>query len=173
MPFYPTSPQRIMIFGRPGSGKSTFALAVHQHTGLPLYHLDRYFFKENWQERPQEEFLCWQQEMVIKPQWIMDGNSIHSLEMRYQRSDLVVYFNFPKWLCLIRLFKRRFFKDLAIQDRAVDCPEILRWRFIRYMWTFEKRVSSPLRTCQQRYPHIPFIELRSSHDVKKLPFWFG
>jgi len=32
---------KVMIFGRPGSGKSTFALALSQKTGLPLHHLDR------------------------------------------------------------------------------------------------------------------------------------
>jgi adenylate kinase family enzyme len=42
---------RICIFGRPGSGKSTFAHKLHLKTGLPLYHLDRYFFVANWVER--------------------------------------------------------------------------------------------------------------------------
>ena len=36
-------PQRIMIFGRPGSGKSTFAVELALKLNLPLYHLDKYF----------------------------------------------------------------------------------------------------------------------------------
>lgn len=37
--------QKICIFGRPGSGKSTFALQLHKKLNLPLYHLDKYFYK--------------------------------------------------------------------------------------------------------------------------------
>lgn len=41
----------IMIFGKPGSGKSTFAFWLHQKTKIPLYYLDKYIYLQNWQER--------------------------------------------------------------------------------------------------------------------------
>lgn len=63
--------QRIMIFGLPGSGKSTFAFKLHQKTKLPLYHLDTYFYLDNWIERPKEEFLSLQRKLVSKDQWII------------------------------------------------------------------------------------------------------
>ena len=97
-----------MIFGRSGSGKSTFAHDLHKITGLPLYHLDKYFFTRNWVERDKQEFLDIQQSIVDTHFWIIDGNSIKSLEMRYRRADLVLYLNFPRWLCYIRVFKRIF-----------------------------------------------------------------
>ncbi|HXF90407.1 MAG TPA: AAA family ATPase, partial [Candidatus Nitrosotenuis sp.] len=94
------SPKRIVIFGRPGCGKSTFALSLHQATGIPLYHLDKYFFTSNWVERDYGEFLAIQQSIIDQDQWIIDGNSIRSLEMRFARADLVLYFNYSKWVCL-------------------------------------------------------------------------
>jgi adenylate kinase family enzyme len=54
---------KVMIFGRPGSGKSTFALKLSQTTGLPLYHLDKYFFESHWKERNYQEFLSDQQSL--------------------------------------------------------------------------------------------------------------
>lgn len=42
---------KIMVFGLPGSGKSTFATKLAQFLNLPIYHLDKHFYVENWIER--------------------------------------------------------------------------------------------------------------------------
>lgn len=157
---------RIMIFGRPGSGKSTFAQDLHQKTGIDLYHLDRYFFIENWVERETQEFLQIQQNLVNRDRWIIDGNSTRSLAMRYARADLVLYFNYSRWICLYRLLKRRFFKNPTIQDRAPGCREILQWKLIRYTWTFEQRVRSQIKVLKKQYPQVKFIEVRHPRDLK-------
>jgi len=39
-----------MLLGRPGSGKSTYALKLHKRLAIPLHHLDRYFYAQNWKE---------------------------------------------------------------------------------------------------------------------------
>jgi len=49
--------KKIMIFGRPGSGKSTFALDLQKMLNIPLRHLGKYFFRDNWVERDYDEFL--------------------------------------------------------------------------------------------------------------------
>ena len=36
-------PKKIMIFGIPGSGKSTFALKISRLLNVSLFHLDKYF----------------------------------------------------------------------------------------------------------------------------------
>ena len=45
-----------------------------------------------------EEFLKIQQEIVDQPSWIIDGNNSTSFETRWQKADLVIYFNFPRWI---------------------------------------------------------------------------
>ena len=87
---------RIMIFGCPGSGKSTFALTLHQAAGIPLYHLDKYFYTTNWFERDYAEFLAIQQSLIDTKSWIIDGNCLKSLAMRYKKADLILYFNYPR-----------------------------------------------------------------------------
>ena len=49
--------KRIMIFGLPGSGKSTFAVRLARLLHLPVVHLDKYFFIHNWNKRDHEDFL--------------------------------------------------------------------------------------------------------------------
>lgn len=48
--------QRIMIIGRPGSGKSTFSVMLQKSLNIPLFHLDKYFFIADWVPREYENF---------------------------------------------------------------------------------------------------------------------
>ncbi len=160
--------KKIMIFGRPGSGKSTFALKLHRLTHIPLHHLDKHFYESNWIERDYQEFLSIQQSIIDTESWIIDGNSTKSLEMRYAEANLVLYFNFHRLICYIRIFKRLFGKDPNIDDRAKDCKELIRLKLLRYMWSFEKRVAGQLLMLKEKYPHVDFVEIRSNADLKTL-----
>lgn len=163
--------KRIMIFGRPGSGKSTFANELSNEAQLPVFHLDKYFFMSNWQERDYNEFMKIQEELVSKDKWIIDGNSTKSLETRWAHADLIMYFNYGKLRCLFRLIKRLFNKSKYIDDRPDECREILRFQLIKYMWTFEKRVNNMILILKEKYPYVKFIEINSnkeSNDMKKI-----
>ncbi|OYZ36510.1 MAG: DNA topology modulation protein [Alphaproteobacteria bacterium 16-39-46] len=157
-----------MIFGRPGSGKSTFALKLHKATKLPLHHLDKHFFEENWIERDYQEFLNIQQALVDQEAWIIDGNSLKSLEMRYGRADTALYFNFPIGQCYWRVFKRLFDKNPEIDDRAEGCRETVKMDLLRYIWRVPKRVALYLDFLRETYPNVRFIEIKSKRDLKKL-----
>ena len=159
---------RIMIFGRSGSGKSTFAHHLSQKLNLPLFHLDKYFYLAGWVERNYDEFLKIQQDLVDKESWMIDGNSTKSLEMRYSRADIVIYFNYSKLKCLYRIFKRLFFKDKDIDDRTPGCKEQVSFGLIRYMWTFEKRVKNKIKYLQDKYSHVKFIEVNNDLELAKL-----
>lgn len=159
--------RRIMIFGRPGSGKSTFAYKLHQTLQIPVFHLDKHFYQLNWLERPTQEFLSIQQSIVNKESWIIDSNSTKSLEMRYSRADMVLYFNYPRWKCYVRILKRLFYKDPAIDDRAVGCHEIIRFKLLWYTWNFEERVTQKIDFLKKKYPHIPFIEIKNNRQLER------
>ena len=160
--------QRIMIFGLPGSGKSTFAAKLAHQSRLPLYHLDRHFFVENWVEQNPDDFLNIQRLLVNQDEWIIDGNAIRSLEIRYSRATMALYFCFSRPLCLSRLLKRRFFKNESIQDRAEGCYERLPSHLIKYMWIYDRQVVPLLAPLQKRYPQVVFHKIRSAQDLKKI-----
>ena len=109
-----------------------------------------------------------QENITNKTFWIIDGNSTRSLEMRWKNADLVLYFNFNKIICLLRLLKRSLLKDRRIDDRAENCPEILRFQLIKYMWTFENRVQQTLAELKKKYPSVKFIEINSNKDLQKV-----
>ncbi len=160
--------QRIMIFGRPGSGKSTFAFWLHNKTEIPLFYLDRYFYIRNWIERDYNEFLKIQEKMVNKKSWIIDGNCLSSLEMRYQKANICIYFNLPIYICYWRLLKRYFYKDKRIKDRAEGCKETIYFKLLKYMWNFDIRVNPIIQKLKKNYPKVDFYEIKSNFQLQQL-----
>lgn len=160
---------RIAIVGRPGSGKSTFALKLAEKLHLPLYHLDKIFFIDHWVKQDNEVFLKLLQCLIQTPHWIIDGNSLKSLEVRYAAADLVILFMLPRWKCFLRILKRRFERrNPRIDDRAPNCYEMIRWNLLEYTWTFEKRLRPILNDLQQRYPEANLITIQSDKQASNL-----
>lgn len=157
-----------MIFGRPGSGKSTFAYKLSLKTGRPVHHLDKHFFISGWIERDTQAFMRIQKEITRNSRWIIDGNNTRSLETRWKKADLVLYFNYSKIRCFFRLIKRLFSKADHIDDRADNCPEVLKFKLIKYMWTFENRVASTIEKLREKYPVTKFIEIQNQKDLNKV-----
>lgn len=165
----PKALNRIAIFGRPGSGKSTFALKLSQQLGLPLHHVDKIFFKEYWVKQDNEVFLNLLQSIIQTSQWIIDGNSLKSLEMRYATADLVILFMLPRWKCFLRILKRRFERrNPKIDDRAPDCPERIGKDLIQYTWTFKKRLWPLLDDLKKKYPDTKLIVIPSDREARIL-----
>jgi adenylate kinase family enzyme len=160
--------KRIMIFGRPGSGKSTFAWELNRLTKIPLYHLDKYFFTSNWNKRDYAEFMQDQISIVNTDSWIIDGNCTKSLATRYERAEICIYFNYSKLLCVWRILKRMLHDRTHIDDRADDCPEVVRWNLITYLWTFEVRVRDMISNLQRKFPNVKFVEINNSQQLDEL-----
>lgn len=160
-----TKAMRIMIFGRPGAGKSTFAIKLSHTLGIPVYHLDRYFWCAHWQERPRDEFMEIQDQLVDQEQWIIDGNSIKSLLTRYERATHVIYFDYPRFTCYWRVVKRRCQKNRAIADRAEGCDEVLTWKMLTYIWSFNKRVSKPIADLRAMFPTTPYYRVTCDNEL--------
>ncbi len=69
-------------------------------------------------------------------------------------------------MCYFRVFKRLFDKNPEIDDRSEGCPEAVKIDLLRYMWSMPKRLASYLGFLQEMYPHVRFIEIKSSEDLK-------
>ncbi len=163
--------KRILIFGRPGSGKSTFAFKLHHKLKIPLYHLDKYFFQKNWIPNNYNNFLQIQKKLVKNKKWIIDGNNPDSLEIRYSQCNICLYFNYPKIICLWRACKRLFNKNKQIQDRAKNCKEQLDYKLIHYIWCFEHRVKNIIPKLKAQYPHVYYIEINNDRILKQVYSW--
>ena len=99
---------RVVVTGLAGSGKSTFALALADKTGLPVIHLDLHFWKPGWVAPSETEWRSKQRAVLAGDAWIADGNYHETLDLRVERADTVVVLDMPWWLCSGRAFLRGF-----------------------------------------------------------------
>lgn len=160
-------PKRLAVFGLPGSGKSTFANKLGKILNIPTHHLDRHYFIAKWKIRDRNEFLAVQKKMILEDSWIIEGNSIATLEMRFARADTVIYFRLPRYLCLWRIFKRPFHYDKSLLDIPDGCSKSgMNWNLLNYLWTFDVEKNKRISELKMNYPHVDFHIFRNSADAE-------
>ena len=98
--------KRILIIGNAGAGKTTFANRLALKMKLPLVHLDKIYWCDNWQHLSREEFDCLLQKELEKPEWIIDGNFNRTISHRMKYCDTIFYFDFHVIRCLWGITKR-------------------------------------------------------------------
>lgn len=147
---------RIAILGYSGSGKSTLAKALGRYYGCPVLHLDCLHFRENWQERPDQEAL-----QILKPymrnsHWVIDGN-YRSLaqEKRLELADHIIILALPRFLRLRRAWNR--YRQHRGQVRDSVAPGCLEKFDLPFAWWIlhkgcRKAVRLHYNAIQARYP---------------------
>jgi len=77
--------KKIIVIGRPGSGKSTLSKELHRRTGLPLYHLDMMYWNADRTNVEKNIFLERLSAVLEEDEWIIDGNYQSTMELRIQK----------------------------------------------------------------------------------------
>ena len=156
---------RVAVVGSGGAGKSTFAAALGERTGLPVVHLDRHFWQPGWVETPRDEWRRRQAELFAGDRWIADGNYGGTFDERFSRADTVIVFALPRLTCLAGALKRStLHHGRAIQ--AERCPERFQLSFFRWIWNYERDSRPRLDAALARHGHLDVVELRSRHAVR-------
>jgi adenylate kinase family enzyme len=159
---------KISIFGMPGSGKTTLAKELGVKLNLPVFHLDKLLWNKGWVLRSKQDFLDDHQKILQLNKWIVEGASISTLNTRYPSSNLVIYLNPSRFVCLFRVIKRLFVSKISNHqpsDKPDGCYERITLDFIKYLWGFEKVAIKRIDTLKREYPEIQLIEIK---DCKEL-----
>ena len=90
------------MMGISGAGKSFFASKLGSIFGIPVHHLDKLYWLPGWVEPDKEQFHGRVFDVSREESWIIDGNCIHSLEMRFEKAYLCIYLKLPKLLVTLR-----------------------------------------------------------------------
>ncbi len=158
--------KRILIIGSPGSGKSTLAKALSQQLHLPLVHLDRLNWQENWQMTPREEFDALLAQELARPEWIIDGNYNRTLPLRLQYCDTVIFLDFPRLTCLFGVLKRTITHyGKSRSDMGDNCPERFDLEFLQYVWNFNRTFRHTNLELLNHAPNVQTIILKNRRQV--------
>ena len=92
--------KKVIVIGCPGSGKSTVSRALHDKTGIPLYHLDMMYWNADKTTVEKSVFLERLTAVLEKNKWIIDGNYASTMELRMAACDTVIFLDYPLYVCL-------------------------------------------------------------------------
>lgn len=159
---------RIIIVGNNGSGKSFLSKELSVITGLPLVHLDVEFWRPNWEEPPKEEWIKKQMELTSKEKWIIDGNHTGTMELRFKGTDIVIFLDINRFVCLAGVLLRN-------GKKRSDTPQYLEekldkefLRFLKGLWSFSKTRKHTILNLHNKYPDKQFFIIDSRRKMNKL-----
>ncbi|HMS33966.1 MAG TPA: hypothetical protein PKC91_07760 [Ignavibacteria bacterium] len=167
--------KRILVIGNSGSGKSTFSKFLGENLNIPVTHLDKIFWKPGWETRNREEFDSIIKEIILKDNWIIDGNYTRTLGLRASRAELIYFFDYPVNFCVYRIYKRIFRSKFRIERRydiSEGCHE--RWydrEFVDFVRNFNKnsrpRIYSDLEEISFNKNNLVIFKNRKEFDKYK------
>ena len=169
--------QRFDVVGTSGSGKSTFARRLADTLNLPHYQLDQLYWKPGWKESSEEEFFPKLQEVTDGPGWVIDGNYLFTIPIKWQRVQLVIWLDLSFPHTIVRVTKRTIRRVVTQQELwpGTDNRESFDKSFLSresiIWWAISthrenRRIYSEMMKSQE-YAHIPFVRLRSPREVNQ------
>lgn len=161
-------PERILVYGVTGSGKTLLAERISHLTGIPWHSVDDLTWEPGWTEVPLDEQRRRFHEICAGQQWILDTAYGKWLDIPLARAELIVALDFPRWLSLFRLTRRSLTRALSGQPvcngnresfrRLLTKDSIIAWHFKSYShkrhrireWAADRDGPAVLRFASQR-----------------------
>lgn len=132
-------PDRVLVYGVTGSGKSTAALAIGARTGHPVTLVDELSWQPGWVPVPEAEQREVFGTIAAGERWLLDSSYGQWLDLVLPRTQLVVGLDYPRRLSLSRLVRRTVSGALTKAPRCngnveswrnmVSSDSIIRWHF--------------------------------------------
>lgn len=89
-------PDRVLVYGVTGSGKTTLARQIAERTGAPLHVVDELTWEPGWvlvpvaEQRRRIAAVCAQQ------RWVLDSGQNRWLDLVLPRVELIVALDYPR-----------------------------------------------------------------------------
>ena len=133
-------PDRILVYGVTGSGKTTLAQKIGESTGLPWHSADDEIgWLPDWVERPREEQRAIAARIAASDRWVLDTAYGHWRDVVVPRAQLIVALDYPRAVSLSRLLRRTLRRAITREPtcngnreslrQALSSDSIVRWHF--------------------------------------------
>ena len=137
---------KVVVFGKPGGGKSALSRKLSAKTGIKLYALDLIEYKKNGERVSSEEYSKKHADLIGADNWIIEGlGTLESFWLRIDAADTLIYVDLPYsvhyWWVTKRLLKSFFVKPEGWPEgSSVLKGTLASWKYLRLspkFWTPE------------------------------------
>ena len=98
--------KRINVVGTTGMGKTTLASQIAKVLDIKHVEMDFLFWKENWAQPKDEDFLPKVEEALMGGSWVIDGNYTRARGIIWKNIDSVIFLDYPMIVALWRVSLR-------------------------------------------------------------------
>ena len=174
----PRPVRRINVVGTTGSGKTTAARAIAERLGIEHIELDALFWKPDWGQTPDDEFLPAVDEATRGERWVLDGNYSRTRPIVWPRADTIVWLDYGFPRVFGRLLWRTIRRSITREELWSGCRERLRISFFSresiLIWCLKtywlRRRNYPELLSRPEHKHLRLIHLRSPREAQT---WIG
>jgi adenylate kinase family enzyme len=137
---------KVVVFGKPGGGKSTLSRKLSAETGIKLCALDLIEYKKNGERVSPGEYSKKHADLIDIDNWIIEGlGTLESFWLRIDAADTLIYVDLPYyvhyWWVTKRLLKSYFVKPQGWPEgSSVLKGTLASWKYLRLspkFWTPE------------------------------------
>ncbi|MFW2439460.1 MAG: adenylate kinase [Arenicellales bacterium] len=110
--------KKIVVFGKPGSGKSTLSKSLASATEIKLHALDSIVFNKNGSRVDRVTYDEKHESILSSDSWIIDGfGPVESFYERLEVADTLIYIELPYIICYW-LVTKRLLKGILIKPEG-------------------------------------------------------
>jgi adenylate kinase family enzyme len=160
---------RINIIGAPGSGKTTLARKLSEIYDLPVIHMDYIGLSKTYDAMNNKPaFQAKIKKECEKERWIIEGVYKATLAYRVPRAELTILLDYPRYLYVYRVFKRRIQYHGKQRPEMIDgWKERINWPFFKYVWTFPKKQLGPIKDILSNHKESKIQIFRNPKELQK------
>lgn len=165
-----TLPNKIVIAGTSGCGKTTLGNKLSALTGNKTIDLDDLYWLPNWVKRQDEEFVDLVQKEMSSHAWIICGNYSRIQKLTWTDADLIVWLDLSLTTCLWRTLKRSVKRWIAQEPCCNGNYETLRRLFgkdsiLLWVWKTYPRRKRAYTDFFALSSNNRFIQLKNKKEV--------
>lgn len=165
-------PQRIVIAGVSGVGKTTLGQKIAELAGFPRTELDGLYWGGDW--TPRDDFLEEVQAFVGGERWVTEWQYRKVRPLIAARADTIVWLDYSTPRQMFRLITRTVSRSVAkkkLWNGNVEQPlwtifnnpdHILRWG-----WKTRNSLKELVPTLEERFAPLAVVRLKSPKETKR------
>ena len=128
--------KKIIVLGNSGSGKSTLTHILADKLHIDFLHLDPIVYKYSWDTPEFNEMESKVNDLLLKDNWIIDGNFLFNALNRFEECDTVFFLDINRFTCTYSVLKRHHkYKGKHRDSRSDFCDEKLTRAYLKWVFT--------------------------------------